>query len=234
MNDGVIRWFSLTWELAWVSWLVDGRKWELSAKPGRGDDNWACEPGVQTMRVYTSVAFLLMLPICLGCSEKGYGHGGPHQNGAVMIEMDVGEIDFRPPHVRGDRDFKAHGPLVTFRAEVGVDGHSGALAVRVYMRAEEWEDGKPEPDHTTVEGWTPWQQVKAPAGLRIVGLAEGQPPRFEYSYLDKNHEPDVFEFPPQALVASLVFIGDTPGEEAGSKTGVRVRFHRVRVTAVPD
>ncbi|MBN1342798.1 MAG: hypothetical protein JXQ73_08980 [Phycisphaerae bacterium] len=185
------------------------------------------------MKVRTSAAFLLTLPICLGCGDKRYDHGGPVQAGAVVAEIDVGEIELHPPHVRGDRDFKAHGPLVTFRAEAGVDRHSGTLAVRVYMRAEEWEGRKPEPDHTTVEGWTDWQPVRSPRGLRIVALADGQPPRFEHSYLDKNHEPDIFEFPPDALVASLAYIGDTPGEEAGDRTGVRVRFHPVRVMAVP-
>lgn len=186
------------------------------------------------MRVVTSVLLLVTLLVCLGCGDKRYEYGGPRENAAVLAEVDVSEIEFRPPHVRGDRDFKDHGPRVTFRAEVGVDRHAGTLAVRVYMRAEEWEEGKPEPDHTTAEGWTAWQPVSGPPGLRIVDLAGGQPSGFEHSYLDENHEPDVFQFPPQALVASLVFIGDTSGEEAGSRTGVRVRFHRIGVMAIPD
>ncbi|MBN1342801.1 MAG: hypothetical protein JXQ73_08995 [Phycisphaerae bacterium] len=115
-------------------------------------------------------------------------------------------------------------------------GGLNAVAVSPLLRKQFVADGEVKRArlYAAGVGWTDWQQGRGPRGMRIVGLAEGQPPRFEHSYLDENHEPDVFKFPRQALIASLAYIGDTPGEEAGARTGVRVRFHPVRVMAVPD
>ena len=179
------------------------------------------------MRIHHLVACMLCWPVCVGCGPKG--HRGPMPPEARPIQIDIGGIDFVPPHVRGDRDFKGHGPRVLFRAELAADRQSNTLGVRVYMKAREWEDGKPEEDHTTVEGWTEWRSIPMPRGLRPLGLAEGQESRFEHQYVDRNHERDVFEFPPNALVGRLEYVGDAPGNDAGSATGVVVRFNPVRV-----
>ena len=64
--------------------------------------------------------------------------------------------------------------------------------------------------------------------------ADGQEPAFEHRYVDKNHEPDVFEFPREALVGRLVYIGDTKGDEAGTETGVTVWFNPIGIIVVEE
>jgi len=184
------------------------------------------------MRIHHFVASMFCGFVCVGCGPKG--HRGPEPSQARPIQIDVGGIEFVPPHVRGDRDFKGHGPRVLFRAELAADRRSNTVGVRVYMEAREWEDGKPEPDHTTVEGWTEWRSIPIPRGLRLLDLAEGQESRFEHQYVDRSHKPDGFEFPPHALVRSLRYIGDAPGNDAGSATRVAVRFNPVRVVVADD
>lgn len=177
---------------------------------------------------------ILGLGLCVGCGNEVHVYHHGRQAKAKSVKMEIGRIDFIPPHVHGDRDFKGHGPRVQFRAEVSADPKSNTLGVRVFMHAEEWKDGRPEPDHTVAEGWTRWESIPAPPGLQIVGLDRRQETGFHHDYVDKDHEPDHFTFPRQALVAELIYTGDTGGEEAGTKTGVTVWFHPVRVLVVPD
>jgi hypothetical protein len=46
---------------------------------------------------------------------------------------------------------------------------------------------------------------------------------------DTNHEDDTFNLPEKELVRSFGFVGDTDGDEAGSKTGVTVHFNPAKV-----
>lgn len=153
---------------------------------------------------------------------------------ADVVVVHVGEIDFCPPHVCGDRDFKGHGPCVKFTAQARVSTAANALDACVYMKAEEWQDGKPKEDYTTAEGWCRRIRVPAPEGTRIVGLAPGQEATFRHSYLDDDHECDVFGFSPHRLVRRLVYTGDTRGEDAGVVTGVTASFNAIAVLVVDE
>ncbi len=154
--------------------------------------------------------------------------------GSTVVEIDPGGLTYCPPHVRGDRDFKGHGPCVNLTAEVCANTEANTLEVHVYMRAEEWQDGRPKSDHTTASGWSWSWAVRAPDGMRMVGLAQGQETTFWHSYVDRDHQDDVFAFPAVRLVGMLVYTGDTGGDDAGVATGVTVRFNPVRVVVVEE
>ncbi|MBN1342795.1 MAG: hypothetical protein JXQ73_08965 [Phycisphaerae bacterium] len=198
------------------------------------------------MRCYLLLLPVLAVILCAGCDLEELVGGpivvtihGPETPPtpppeAEEIELCVGELDFCPPHVRGDRDFKGHGPCVTFKAQLQVNTERNVVEVCVYMKAEEWAGGAPESDYTTARGWSWWLPVKSPPGFKIVGLAEGQETAFWHSYEDDDHELDVFGFSPYRPVGGLAYIGDTSGDDAGVATSVRARFNPIRVLVVEE
>lgn len=201
------------------------------------------------MRMQTIVLALLIPVFSCGCDLEellddliiNIRIDGPEPNyiiadppaGSTTVDLCVGEVDFWPPHTRGDRDFKGHGPLVQLDADLRVNTTDNTIEVRLYMKAEEWENG-PEDDNTTARGWTPWQVVRPPAGKRIIGLAQGQETRFHHSYLDDNHDDDGFLFSASRLIGQLIYTGDTSGNEAGTRTGVTADFNCVRAVLVDE
>ncbi|WP_437849852.1 hypothetical protein [Sorangium sp. So ce363] len=55
------------------------------------------------------------------------------------------------------------------------------------------------------------------------------PVDFNHAYTDTDHAHDIFSFAPESLVNKLDYVGDTKGNEAGSKTGVRVYFNPITI-----
>ncbi len=55
------------------------------------------------------------------------------------------------------------------------------------------------------------------------------PTYFEHEYLDTNHAHDLFSFSTGGLVSLLDYVGDTKGNEAGTRTGVQVFFQPITV-----
>lgn len=150
-----------------------------------------------------------------------------------IVELCTCDIDLVPCHVRGDRDFKGHGPLVCFEAELRVDREHNRVELRIYMKAEEWDDG-PMEDYTTARSWSPWYPLYPPPGTQIVGLADGEETHFQHTYLDDDHEDDVFRFGGHRLVGRLVYTGDTFGSESGTDTGVTACFNCIRVVVTEE
>jgi len=186
------------------------------------------------MRRQIQWSAIVLSALCVGCEvEFQFDPGTPLPDPEVLA-VEVGELDLCPPHTRGDRDFRGHGPCVDLTAEVAVDTDDNTLDVRVHMDAEEWEDGQPKSDYTTARGRTRWHSIRMPDGVRIVGLAPGQEATFRHTYLDDDHEDDAFWFSASRLVDSLVYTGDTYGDDAGVATGVSVCFNRVEVLVVED
>jgi hypothetical protein len=184
--------------------------------------------------------------LCVGCDLEelldgqliitfpGPDDGAPPPDEGTIVSVEVGGLELTPPHTRGDRDFKDHGPRVRLVAEVRADADDNTIELRVYMKAQEWENGRPKSDYTTAEGWTRWHCIPVPGDMRIFGLARCQEATFEHCYVDDDHESDIFRFPPGRLVRSLVYTGDTSGDEAGCATGVCVDFNPVQVVVVED
>lgn len=147
-------------------------------------------------------------------------------NGSMMKPL-----TFVPPHTRGDRDFDGNGPKIECMAYMDVQPER--IAVRVYMKAQEWKNARPKKDYTTAEGWSPWTVAyRAPRGCMITHVGCSLSPA-HIAYVDTDHETDWFQRSPGSFVQSFQFIGDTKGDEAGTRTMVEVRFNHLKIETKP-
>ena len=166
---------------------------------------------------------------------------------------------FRPPLTNGgDREFDSHGPRVAVRTELRI-GPLGDLQTRVSMTAEECQpdvpfDGcNPVHDFTTVglpprnatlvpEVWSNWRTAAIPPdGFRVSQILS--PTAHEIRYVDRNNHVDDLinshetrfqqSFGGTSLVQAYEAVGDTDGDEAGTRSGVTVHFNPVRVRLEP-
>jgi hypothetical protein len=126
---------------------------------------------------------------------------------------------FIPPHTNGDAEFEGHGPDVDFNAQLFV-ANGNQLWLMVHMRAIETRS-----DWTTAEG-TRYYQIATLSG-QISGILSGT--TMTHRYRDSNHGRDVFSFAPGDLAERLEYVGDTRGNEAGSRTGVQVFLQPITV-----
>lgn len=129
-------------------------------------------------------------------------------------------ITYTPPRTRGDREFNANGPNVSARVNIFVDGNT--IKARVQMRARETKS-----DWTTAEGSGVFNIYTAPSNRRIIGIVSDK--ETSASYIDSGHSEDFFEKGSGELIQRFAFVGDTDGDEAGTRTRVKVTFNRVVV-----
>lgn len=129
-------------------------------------------------------------------------------------------ITYMPPHTRGDREYNANGPNVTARVNIYVEGNT--IKARVYMSARETKS-----DWTTAEGSSVFNIYTAPSNRRIIGIVSDK--ETSASYTDSGHSEDFFEKGSGELIQRFAFVGDTDGDEAGTRTRVKVTFNRVVV-----
>ncbi len=134
------------------------------------------------------------------------------------VELRPPPYDFRPAHRRGDREYNGHGPKVTFSLSLGHNGTTVSFTVR--MRAEETVS-----DWTTVDETRTEALYNAESGWQVSRILSA--PSVSHGYTDTNHSVDVFS--PGGPVQRLEYVGDTDGDEAGSRTGVRVFYNPVRL-----
>ncbi|CAN90841.1 MULTISPECIES: hypothetical protein [Sorangium] len=124
-----------------------------------------------------------------------------------------------PPRVGGDADFGGHGPRTYLEVELHVFNGNEVWA-SVHIDAIETKS-----DWTRAEG-TGWFHLYT-APREITGILG--PTYFEHEYLDTNHAHDLFSFSTGSLVSLLDYVGDTKGNEAGTRTGVQVFFQPITV-----
>jgi hypothetical protein len=125
-------------------------------------------------------------------------------------------IEFAPPHTRGDRDFKSHGPKVNITAYVM---HTSKQVVFVIdMKAQETKS-----DWTTGEGKHAEVIYTAPAGKRIKALNGKTMWRDVVNYTDTDHEMDKFSDP---VLGDIHVWGDTLANDVPYET--RVVFSNIR------
>jgi hypothetical protein len=89
-------------------------------------------------------------------------------------------------------------------------------------------------DWSEVDGCRGWETLyTAPSDRRLIRLLSGIPG--PWSYRDSGHEDDTIEYPQGMIVRKFVAVGDTVGEEAGSRTSVRAEFQdfQVELESVP-
>jgi hypothetical protein len=132
-------------------------------------------------------------------------------------------LSFTPPHTRGDREYKGHGPQVWATAQWTHD--ETRVMVRLWMKAEETQS-----DWTTAEGTRDETYYTAPPGWRIESVLGGM--ESSAHYVDTNHNEDRVGGGPSGPVREFVFRGDRSGDDAGIHTGVDVYFNPLTVKLV--
>lgn len=134
---------------------------------------------------------------------------------------------FIPPLVEGDMEFAGHGPDVTVFTELQVRNEN-QLWAHVWMRARETRD-----DWTTSEGGTDIMvfngSLHTPPITHIYDIISDR--TTEDTYRDVDHDEDVRSQSEAELVREYRVTGDTKGDEAGTRTGVSVRFNPVTIRA---
>jgi hypothetical protein len=128
---------------------------------------------------------------------------------------------FVPPRVGGDREFNGHGPRVEVSATLSVR-NSNELWASVFMHAKETMK-----DWTEAEG-TAEYLVFRDARLTRINRIMSDVHSF-HGYTDTNHGTDFLELPAGELVRQFECVGDTVGNDAGIRTGVRAHFNPVTI-----
>jgi hypothetical protein len=139
----------------------------------------------------------------------------------AQVSVQPRDIIFVPDRLtRGDREFGGHGPRVDLEVSLRINpGDAREVQAVVTMRAEETGG-----DGTTVEGigYFPVYRSTSPLSRILT------PTFFNHNYTDRNHDDDLFTFR-AGMVRGLRYIGDTRGQEAGTRTSVTIHFHEMLV-----
>lgn len=149
------------------------------------------------------------------------------------ITVQLASITYKPPHIRGDKEFDGNGPFVLLEARIAganfIPGGARSIQGQVYMFAEETED-----DWTTAAGTSEWQVLyTAEPGYRIINILT--PVTCEDSYEDTNHSEDLICPGTGNLVQCFRCVGDTgSGNDAGHATKVSVDFAPTVLTVIKD
>ena len=137
---------------------------------------------------------------------------------------------FVPPKAGGgDADYDGNGPCVDFRLALQLEDGDKTLAAKYQMHAFECagDFSKPKADFTSAKGEEKIDlKIASPRG-RILGYDVDN--SVMQQYIDTNHSDDVFSFAPPSPVKTLRFVGDTVGDEAGTRTGVFITFRQITV-----
>ncbi|MDH4275825.1 MAG: hypothetical protein OEW08_12380 [Gammaproteobacteria bacterium] len=137
--------------------------------------------------------------------------------------IDAGKVTFVPPHTRGDTEFGGHGPNVY--SKISLQKTNNALSSTVYMKAVETKS-----DWTTAEGSKEFPLYTVDPGWRINSIVGTT--STSHNYTDSNHTNDVFNLGAGGPVSRLVYVGDTDGKEAGTRTQVEATFNPIRLELV--
>ena len=128
-----------------------------------------------------------------------------------------------------DQDFHGNGPCVTFGLNLGIDSARKHLLATYSMDA--WEcDGdftKILSDYTEAVGSGSLVLFAAKDNEKILSFDVDS--SLSHKYFDTTvGKDDRFAFAGTAPVTSLVYVGDTDGSEAGSRTSVTMNFRPIR------
>ena len=148
---------------------------------------------------------------------------------AVTETIPSQQILFVPKHTRGDSEYDGHGPCVKFSLDLRTQDAATTLLASYYMHAYECSGAfdSPQNDYTAAEEQRDSILFSAPPGSRILSYDVANSMR--ESYIDTDHSDDVFSYGGSNPVQALVFVGDTGGDEAGTKTGVTITLRRINV-----
>jgi hypothetical protein len=171
-----------------------------------------------------TIRSLLPVPFLIGAILTA----GPAFAQNAIVPIHYAEQDwFIPPHVGGDADFKGNGPSILLDVALYIHPHAPhEVWARVLLDALETKH-----DWTHARGV---RHVKVATFARPVHVIL-TPTRLVnpdgtigFRYIDTNTAVDRF-FNPCAcgLLNEVQFVGDTKGPEAGTRTGVKLRFNPI-------
>lgn len=156
---------------------------------------------------------------------------GPEQVAACTFQtvtVPSKQFGYVPPHDGGDRDFAGHGPAISVLTYlVSPVGSTRNLPVRVIMDARETQS-----DYTHAHGTFNRVIYTAPSGWLLDSIVSPVLGNQDDSaeYVDTDHADDVFSATnPNSFVKTYVFVGDTAGNEAGTRTSVVLTTQPVTV-----
>ncbi|RKG81619.1 hypothetical protein D7W79_04865 [Corallococcus exercitus] len=139
-----------------------------------------------------------------------------------------------PPKVSGDGDFAGHGPQMDIDFELDVrNGNELWIAMRIW--------GSEVPGTTGVHGdqfyhiaTTASPIVSVSPSPCPISQYSAFGPEFSFHYKDTGHSLDAFGFQQvpdnTRIVQSLTCVGDTAGDEAGTRTGCSAVLHDLTIT----
>lgn len=176
--------------------------------------------------LYTFIAVCTVAFIC-GCTADTEDAAEPRHDAVDTADLALtGSLPnavspfFLPPHVAGDREYDGHGPVVFTKVSLSVR-NGNQIWTTVTMDAVETKS-----DWTRAQGSATYLLYASSSPIvNILG-----PTSFDHYYIDTNHDFDRFSFSSGNLVKALVYMGDTRGSEAGTRTGVQVYFHPITFT----
>lgn len=136
---------------------------------------------------------------------------------------------FVPLHAgNGDRDFSGHGPCMSVNLSLYVDASKRNLyatfTVNAYECNSNWGTKK---DYTKATGTKTVTLLTAGEDETITGFDAAR--TFYDRHLDTNHDSYFSHYSGTSPVEKIEWIGDTKGDEAGTKTGVVITFRQFNV-----
>jgi hypothetical protein len=145
--------------------------------------------------------------IFTGC----FHHVPPPPSNVVYNFQPSSILRLCPDHVRGDREFKGHGPNVKTTATLERRSSDTEIWVKLTLFAEETKS-----DWTTGSG--NWDKLlwTTPAGTKIVSINSDM--TSQASYIDTDHSLDVPAVSGGNLVSKFEIMGDTSGKDVGNCT----------------
>ncbi len=137
---------------------------------------------------------------------------------------------YNPPHVgNGDKDFHGHGPCMSLSISLSVDPAKRNLYARITLTAYECNsDWSSKRDYTRASGSKTITLFTADEGETITGFDAAT--IFSDSFRDTNHNPYISYYAGTSPVEKVEWVGDTKGDEAGTKTGVVITFRQFNVS----
>jgi hypothetical protein len=160
-----------------------------------GDQKW----GEAGRRTYVDVDFNYDLPVMVQDYSSNF----------VRVHLPR-TVEYEPPHIEGDADFKGHGPRVNI--SVFLTRSARQLTFNISMHARETKS-----DWTTASGRYSKVIFTAPAGKVITGVQGKQNWGNVVHYTDTDHEVDTFNHPE---LGPIHVYGDTFLKDADYTTRV--------------
>lgn len=126
-----------------------------------------------------------------------------------------------------DKDFHGHGPCVRFNMRLGLDSERKNLTASYWMNAWECPDDFARYKRDCTEALGSGSVVLFTAQDNEKILSFDAQSFVSDEYIDNDHYADFSYFTGTEPIDKLEYVGDTKGDEAGTRTSVKMTFKRI-------